>query len=109
MLIREAVWIHTKAQFDAYIKSMEIKGLSGTDFRPVFQYIDEELEKKTISKMAGLLYFTDGDGIYPKKKPSYKTAFLFPDQDKDINVPPWAIKYHLKGDRDAYSTSENTD
>jgi len=30
--------------------------------------------------LCGLLYFTDGKGIYPKKKPDYPTAFLFLDE-----------------------------
>ena len=36
-----------------------------------------ELEKKEIQNLKGLLYFTDGDGIFPRKKPAYETAFVF--------------------------------
>lgn len=47
--------------------------------------------------MKGLLYFTDGEGIYPVKRPVYDTAFVFvKDQYTDISVPAWAIKLILE-------------
>lgn len=98
MLIRESMVIHTANEFQNYIDHMEIKGLGGTDFRPVFQYVDERIADHTFKKLGGLLYFTDGDGIYPKYSPSYRTAFLFPEDNKDVQVPPWAIRYNLGGD-----------
>ena len=56
------------------------------------------LEKK-LRKVNGLLYFTDGVGIYPEKEPSYKTAFIF-NRDDCISphVPPWAIRAVLTTD-----------
>ncbi len=99
MLIREAVIIHTPQQFQDYIDHMEIKGLGGTDFRPVFQYVDKKIAEHAFKKLGGLLYFTDGDGIYPKYTPSYRTAFLFPEGNKKIQVPPWAISYNLEGEK----------
>ena len=37
--------------------------------------------------------FTDGKGTYPKKKPSYQTAFIFMQEEyEDVDVPPWAVK-----------------
>ena len=27
--------------------------------------------------LKALIYFTDGDGIYPRQKPDYETAFVF--------------------------------
>ena len=110
MMIRDTAVIHTPAQFTDYIENLEIKGLGGTDFRPVFAYIDEQLKQKHFRKLGGLLYFTDGDGIYPKIKPAYLTAFLFPHGNKDITVPPWAIRYILEEEeRYAYQESESTD
>ena len=38
--IQESVRITKKEEFDNYLKSMTIKGLGGTDFRPVFTYVD---------------------------------------------------------------------
>lgn len=110
MKIQEIKVIKSANDFDEYIETLEIKGLGGTDFRPVFEYVNEQLEKKTFKKLAGLLYFTDGDGIYPKVKPKFSTAFLFLEGNKDITVPVWAIKYVLEGDEFyAHSTSEDTD
>lgn len=98
MLIRDVSVIRTPQQFEQYIEHVEIKGLGGTDFRPVFNYVDEEVRSHRFRKLGGLLYFTDGDGVYPRHKPSYRTAFLFTNNEKDITVPPWAIKYILEGE-----------
>ena len=32
-----------------------------------------------MSKPSGLIYFTDGYGIYPESKPEYDVAFVFPE------------------------------
>ncbi len=96
MMIRHSRVIHTAQEFRQYIDEIEIMGLGGTDFRPVFRYVAEQIEKGGLSKDGGLLYFTDGDGIYPKQKPECQTAFLFPEGNKDITVPPWAIRYILE-------------
>ena len=66
---------------------------NGTDFRPAFEYIAELLERGEFEQLRGVLYFTDGQGIYPEKKPPYDTAFVFMQKDyKDVDVPPWAMK-----------------
>ena len=41
--------------------------------------VKELLEKKELTHLKGLLYFTDGDGIYPTNPPPYETAFVFTD------------------------------
>ena len=42
------------------------------------------------------MYFTDGRGVYPVRRPAYDTAFVFMEQDfLDVDVPPWAIKIIL--------------
>ena len=54
------------------------------------------LEKKEIRKLKGLLYFTDGDGIYPNRKPAYETAFVFPwKRPEKQQAPGWAWKLYL--------------
>lgn len=87
-------------EFDQYIENIEIHGLGGTDFRPVFQYVDQLISQKDITHLEGLLYFTDGDGTYPNKQPDYRTAFIFLDrgQMQEAKVPFWAIKYILDED-----------
>ena len=53
--------------------------------------------RRTILK--GLIYFTDGCGEFPKKKPDYDTAFVFIDDEyNNYDVPAWAIKLVLKKD-----------
>jgi predicted metal-dependent peptidase len=75
---------------------MQLRGFGGTDFRPVFRYVDELLWKKELTDLKGLIYFTDGKGEYPGKRPDYDTAFVFVDDEcEEITVPVWAMKVIL--------------
>jgi len=47
-----------------------IKGGGGTDYRPTFEYIEANLPMTTM-----LLYFTDGDGWFPKITPHYEVLW----------------------------------
>ena len=97
--IQEHVKISSEEEFDRYIKDMEIHGLGGTDFRPVFRLVDSLTEAGEFSDLRGLIYFTDGYGTFPAYKPSYQTAFVFLDDEyRDPEVPPWAIKLVLQDD-----------
>ena len=88
--------ITSRQQMDDYINHLEIAGRGGTDFRPAFKYVDELIEKGDFRKLRGLIYFTDGLGEYPKKCPSYDTAFVFLKEDfTDAKVPAWAIKLEI--------------
>lgn len=85
-----------KQDIERFKEGFEVKGFGGTDFRPAFEYVNGLIASKEISNMRGLLYFTDGHGIYPKARTSYKTAFIFLDEDEaQKNMPPWAIKVVL--------------
>ena len=69
---------------------------NGTDFRPAFAYVNQLCAEKKFSNLRGLLYFTDGMGTYPARRPGYDTAFLFlGERFDDANVPPWAMKVVL--------------
>ena len=95
--IQEHIKITNQDEFDEYLKSMQIKGLGGTDFRPVFQKVDELIKNKEFRNLKGLIYFTDGYGIFPERKPNYDTAFVFVKDNYEIpEVPPWAIKLVLE-------------
>jgi predicted metal-dependent peptidase len=97
--IQEDVKITSQEEFDKYINTMKIRGLGGTDFKPVFTYVDELIKNKEFSNLKGLIYFTDGFGDFPMKKPTYETAFVFIDDNfNNYDVPPWAIKLILKSD-----------
>lgn len=82
-----------------YMENFELRGMGGTDYRSAFRYVNELLAKGTFSKFQGLLYFTDGKGIYPKRKPVYDTAFIFEDEESaaEAQVPSWAMKVVLGG------------
>ncbi len=94
--VQSDVVIESQKQLAEYMEHFQVQGMGGTDFRPAFAYVDALLEKKRFQKLRGLIYFTDGYGIYPLKKPVYDTAFVFFREDyQDVDVPPWAIKLIL--------------
>ncbi len=89
--------ITSREEMDEYMKDFTIVGKGGTDFRPAFEYVNRLREQGAFKRLRGLLYFTDGEGIYPVKRPVYDTAFVFmKDQYTDISVPPWAVKLILE-------------
>lgn len=97
--IQEDVRITCQKEFDEYLKTMKIHGLGGTDFRPVFEYVEQLRRNQEFTNLKGLIYFTDGYGDFPAKKPDYETAFVFVDEeDHTPSVPPWAIKLVLQKD-----------
>jgi predicted metal-dependent peptidase len=97
--VQESVKITSQEEFDKYLKQMTIKGLGGTDFCPVFEYVDQLLEKHEFRNLKGLIYFTDGWGTFPAQKPNYDTVFVFIDDEfNNPTVPPWAIKLILKSE-----------
>ena len=95
--IQEDAVIASQEDFDRYIKTMTIHGLGGTDFRPVFEYVNRLRHEGKLRSLKGLLYFTDGYGTYPTKAPDFKTAFVFLEKDNNAfsKVPPWAMKVIL--------------
>ena len=97
--IQESIKITCEEDFDYYLKNMSFHGFGGTDFRPVFSYVDELCKKKEFRNLKGLIYFTDGYGVFPAQKPAYETAFVFIRDEYDIpEVPPWAIKLVLESE-----------
>ena len=88
--------IHDQREMEAYLQDFTIRGFGGTDFRPAFAYVDQLLKMGSFQRLRGLLYFTDGYGMFPAKMPPYDTAFIFMKDDyRDVDVPPWAIKLIL--------------
>lgn len=47
-----------------------LKGGGGTDYRPTFDYVEANLPMTTM-----LLYFTDGEGSYPRIPPNYEVLW----------------------------------
>ena len=88
--------ITSQKEMKDYMEHLELYGDGGTDFRPAFEWVDKLLEQHEFHNLKGLIYFTDGFGIYPQKMPPYKTAFVFmQDNYRDVDVPVWAMKLIL--------------
>lgn len=99
--------ITSQEEMKDYMEHLELYGDGGTDFRPAFEWVDELLEQHEFHNLKGLIYFTDGFGIYPQKMPPYKTAFVFmQDNYRDVDVPVWAMKLILDED-DLTDSDEN--
>ncbi len=95
--VEEDVLITNEKEMKHYLEHFTVRGFGGTDFRPAFAYVEELLKRKCFTKLRGLIYFTDGYGTFPAKKPPYDTAFVFFQEDYcDVDVPPWAIKLILQ-------------
>ena len=101
--------IHDVAELAEYESGFEVRGYGGTDFRPVFAYVDDLIANKEFADLRGLVYFTDGYGTFPTKAPDYDVAFVFVEEDgKDRRVPPWAMKVILDEDT-IYEMEETRD
>ena len=96
--VKEDVKITCAEELEAYIASMKLTGFGGTDFRAAFRHIDRLIEQREFTDFKGLIYFTDGEGIYPEKMPDYPAAFVFVDKDIPPAVPSWAIRLVLDED-----------
>ncbi len=91
--VRSDTLITCPEDMDALIKEANFKGFGATDFRPVFEYVDGLISDRKIENLKGLIYFTDGYGIYPAKGPKYDVIFAFLREDKNrMPVPPWAMQ-----------------
>ena len=97
--VQEVTFIDDVSKLEQYIANLNLKGKGGTDFRPAFEYVNKLMEEEKFRKLKGLIYFTDGYGTFPKRKPPYDTAFVFiRDESYEPEVPPWAIKLVLEED-----------
>ncbi len=82
---------------ERFLDGFTIRGFGGTDFRPVFHYVDRLCMEKRFTELKGLIYFTDGYGIYPEKQPPYRVLFVFPKEDDyRPELPLWAEKVILE-------------
>ena len=94
--VKDDTLITKSEDLKEYMENFEIKGYGGTDFRPVFAYVEKLRSQKQIQDLKGLLYFTDGKGTFPTSCPDYETAFVFIQSEyQDVKVPSWAMKLIL--------------
>lgn len=103
--IRSDVKITNEQEFEHYLNTMDVKGYGNTDFRPVFDYVDELICAGEFENLKGLIYFTDGYGVYPERMPQYDVIFAFLYDDPGAEpVPDWAIKVVLEDEINEYQT-----
>lgn len=76
-MIQDHQLIESENDWEEYRKNVKITGFGNTDFRPVFDWIREKQKNGEIRDLKGLIYFTDGDGIFPREAPDYETAFVY--------------------------------
>ena len=105
--LRSDQLITNEEELKAAMEHFQLTGQSATDFRPVFEHVDGLLRKGEFRDLRGLLYFTDGLGIYPARRPAYDAAFvMLSQQGFPERVPPWGIRVLLDEDEliqaDAY-------
>lgn len=94
--VRQDTKITGREAFDDFLAHGKLTGFGSTDFRPVFDYVEKLREKQEFDNLKGLLYFTDGYGIYPERMPDYDVTFVFLHEDENApKVPPWAIRIVL--------------
>jgi len=95
--IRKDILVENAEEMEHYRQRFEVSGGYGTDFRPVFHYIEDLRKKGELKELKALLYFTDGRGRYPKYAPGYTAAFVFPKGEDidDENAPFWAMKLYI--------------
>lgn len=97
-LVQSVTVIRSAQEWLDSSRSITIRGRGGTDFTPVFRYVEELREKKELKDLKALLYFTDGDGVYPRQPTEYQTAFVFLQKNDHMDhVPSWAATLVLEG------------
>lgn len=100
--VRSDTVIHDQGELDAFLTKGKLVGFGSTDFRPVFTYVDALIERGEIANLKGMIYFTDGQGVYPEKAPDYETVFAFLNENELPNTAPaWAVRICI--DEDALS------
>ncbi|MBQ7678098.1 MAG: metallopeptidase [Lachnospiraceae bacterium] len=95
--VQHEIIIENMRDLKKYNDNFTVKGGYGTDFRPVFAHIGDLRKRGELTHLRGLIYFTDGHGIYPKEATAYQTAFVFLKDEEydDREVPGWALKLYV--------------
>ena len=95
--VHQDVKITSEEELKDYMEHFSLYGEGGTDFRPAFEYVEGLRQSGEFADLKGMIYFTDGYGIYPERMPAWRTAFVFLEEDyRDADVPAWAIKLILR-------------
>ena len=96
--VREDRRCHSLGELEAARDSLQLSGGGGTDFRPLFRYLEELTAQGALSGLRGVFYFTDGEGQFPERATPYQTVFVFPGREESVEqrVPAWALKAYLE-------------
>ncbi len=98
-MVQSDTKITCDADFDHFMKEGKLQGFGATDFRPAFLYLEELRQQGEFENLKGMIYFTDGYGIYPETMPEYEVIFAFTEEDDNrMPPPPWAISVTLYDD-----------
>ena len=80
-----------------YAQDLVVRGRGGTNFTPVFDLVEKLRRGGALKRLKGLIYFTDGDGVYPQKPTPYETAFVFTTRRAlGYNIPKWIVPLCLE-------------
>lgn len=66
-----------------YFNRMKLTGWGGTDFCPVYDRLQQLKEKDITTDL--LLYFTDGQGVFPAQNPGIKSLFIMSKNDYEFS------------------------
>lgn len=79
--IQQEVLLESSQQVDELFENFHALGFGGTDFRPVFERVEQLRGDGTLPRVRGLLYLTDGCGDFPPAPTDYPTVFLIPEEE----------------------------
>ena len=97
--VQQDTRLTTLAELSDWLRTMTLHGGGGTDFRPAFRYIDSLIESGEFAHLQGILYFTDGYGVFPDVPPAYRAVFvMLRYRYDDIDLPAWAEKLILEAE-----------
>ncbi|MFK5971594.1 MAG: VWA-like domain-containing protein [Candidatus Marithrix sp.] len=72
--------------WEEFVPPRKFIGGGGTSFKPVFEYVDKEMQPPDL-----LIYFTDADGEFPDQMPYYPIIWLI----KGKKSVPWGQRIQL--------------
>ena len=99
--VQSDVCIHSAQELQEYLRTLTIRGRGGTDFRPALEYVEKLQKDGSLINLKGVLYFTDGKGVFPDRKPPFETAFIYVGEGAfRAKVPAWALKVVFSEDDD---------
>ena len=95
--VRDETWLNDLDALDRYAEHFTLAGGGGTDFCPALARVERLRAEGPLRDVQGVLYFTDGKGVYPARRPPFDVAFLFLENGAPPpEVPPWAMRLVLQ-------------